>query len=139
MASYSSKGPTLLDHIAKPDLVAPGNQIVSVMAPNSYLAATYATDVVLVRYYNSLGAGSSQYLSLSGTSMATPMVSGAAALLIQKDPTLTPDLVKARLMLTATKNFPASSVVTDPAMGTSYPLSMICLRLAQVIWMSGPR
>src|SRR6185437_11258632 len=38
VASYSSKGPTLLDHVVKPDLVAPGNRIVSLLAPSSYLA-----------------------------------------------------------------------------------------------------
>ena len=52
--------------------------------------------------------------------MATPMVSGAAALMLQEDPTLTPDQVKARLMKTATKNFPASSIATDPTTGLSY-------------------
>lgn len=40
---------------------------------------------------------------MSGNSMATPMVSGAAALLLQQHPNLTPDQVKARLMKTATK------------------------------------
>src|SRR5205085_9711123 len=58
---------------------------------------------------------SNQYFRLSGTSIAAPMVSGAAALLIGKDPTLTPDTVKARLMKTATKNFPGSSVACDAA------------------------
>ena len=33
IASYSSKGPTLLDQVVKPDLVAPGNRIVSALAP----------------------------------------------------------------------------------------------------------
>ena len=37
MTSYSSKGPTLIDHIVKPDLVAPGNRIVSLIAPGSAL------------------------------------------------------------------------------------------------------
>src|SRR5207302_355759 len=49
--------------------------------------------------------GSPSYFRLSGTSMATPVVSGAAALLLQKDPSLTPDQVKARLMKTAWKGF----------------------------------
>ena len=49
--------------------------------------------------------GSPQYFRLSGTSMATPVVAGAAALMLQKDPTLTPDLVKARMMKTSYKGF----------------------------------
>ena len=52
--------------------------------------------------------------------MATPMVSGAAALMIEQDPTLTPDTVKARLMQSATKNFPATSVAIDPVTGVAY-------------------
>src|SRR5439155_7186913 len=38
IASYSSKGPTLIDHLVKPDLVAPGNQVISLLAPNCTLA-----------------------------------------------------------------------------------------------------
>jgi serine protease AprX len=43
IASYSSKGPTLLDHIVKPDLVAPGNRLVSLRADNSTLDTANAT------------------------------------------------------------------------------------------------
>ena len=52
--------------------------------------------------------------------MATPVVSGAAALLLQHDPSLTPDQVKARLMRTAYKTFPTSSQATDPTTGIVY-------------------
>ena len=52
--------------------------------------------------------------------MAAPVVSGAAALLIQASPNLTPDQVKARLMHTASKSFPVSSVATDPVTGKAY-------------------
>jgi len=45
------------------------------------------------------------YYMLSGTSMATPIVSGAVALMLQQNPALTPDQVKARLMKTAWKGF----------------------------------
>src|SRR5256884_9992604 len=60
---------------------------------------------------------STSYMRLSGTSMATPVVSGAAVLLLQQNPNLTPDQVKARLMKTASKNFPAYSTVTDSTTG----------------------
>src|SRR5579859_5009153 len=104
IASYSSKGPTLIDHIVKPDLVAPGNAVVSLMAPNSTLAANYPTTLIPVSAYEKVGLGNSNdYFRLSGTSMATPVVSGAAALLIQQQPSITPDQVKAKLMKTATK------------------------------------
>ncbi len=52
--------------------------------------------------------------------MATPVVSGAAVLLLQENPNLTPDQVKARLMKTASKTFPASSTATDATTGITY-------------------
>jgi serine protease AprX len=97
LASFSSKGPTTYDHIVKPDLVAPGNDIVSLAAPGSTLAAAYPAELVTG------SDGNNDYFALSGTSMATPAVAGAAALLLQEQSTLTPDQVKARLMLSSTK------------------------------------
>ena len=43
VASYSSKGPTLLDHVVKPDLVAPGNRVVSLASPGSTLVTSLAS------------------------------------------------------------------------------------------------
>ncbi len=122
VTTYSSKGPTLVDHIAKPDLVAPGNLIVAAKVAGATTIASYPENEVPLAYYTTTGSGkiSSDYFTLSGTSMATPMVSGAAALMLQKTPTLTPDLVKARMMRTASKSFPASYTYTDPATGVSY-------------------
>jgi serine protease AprX len=112
IASYSSKGPTAIDHIVKPDLVAPGNGTVSLMSPNSTLAVS--NNLVPNSYYQTGGTGhSSTYLRLSGTSMATPVVSGAAALLLQQNPSLTPDQVKARLMKTAQKVLTLYSMAHD--------------------------
>jgi serine protease AprX len=99
IASYSSKGPTLVDHLMKPDLVAPGNRIVSLRATGSTLDTKYPAFKV------NPSSGSGKYFRLSGTSMATPVVSGAVALMLQKSPSLTPDQVKARLMKTAWKGF----------------------------------
>jgi serine protease AprX len=99
IASYSSKGPTLLDHIVKPDLVAPGNRLVSLRVNGSTLDKAYPSFDV------TSSSGTSKYFVLSGTSMATPVVSGAVALMLQKTSSLTPDQVKARLMKTAWKGF----------------------------------
>ena len=115
IASFSSKGPTLADHIVKPDLVAPGNNVISLLAPNSTLALSFPKTLILNATYETLGlpGKSGDYFRLSGTSMATPVVAGAAALLIQQHPSLTPDQVKARLMKTAAKNITLYSTGID--------------------------
>ncbi len=123
IASYSSKGPTLFDHIAKPDIVAPGNQTVSTLAStNAQIVSLYPQNAVALNTYSTYGgsSASSYYFTLSGTSMATPVVSGAAALLLQQNPFLTPDQVKARLMKSAYKTFPRYSSTTDPTTGITY-------------------
>ncbi len=119
IASYSSKGPTQVDHIVKPDVVAPGNQVVSLRSSGSTLASQYPSNGVKNSYYQSgllilqPTGTSSSFFTLSGTSMATPVVSGAAADLLQANPSLTPDQVKLLLMESAYKTFPASSTVSD--------------------------
>ncbi|MEV0564465.1 S8 family serine peptidase [Dactylosporangium sp. NPDC050588] len=70
---------------------APGEQIVSLRDPGSYLDQTYPGARVGDRYFR--GSGSSQ---------AAAVASGGIALLLQKRPTLTPDQVKALLKSTAT-------------------------------------
>ena len=125
IASYSSKGPSFGDFVVKPDLVAPGNQVVSLLAPGATLLQ-YPADQVPVSYYQNTStpeagsAISNSYLMLNGTSMAAAVVSGAVADLLQAEPNLTPDQVKARLMKTAYKTFPKSSVATDPVTGQTF-------------------
>jgi serine protease AprX len=103
LASYSSKGPTTYDHVVKPDLVAPGNDIVSLAAPGATLEAEFPAELVTGN------DGNNDYFTLSGTSMATPVVTGSVALLLQQNSALTPDQVKARLMKTTYKALPTST------------------------------
>ena len=46
VATYSSRGPTRFDHLIKPDLVAPGNKIVGLLAPGSTLAREHPELVI---------------------------------------------------------------------------------------------
>ena len=86
IASFSSRGPTKR-MVAKPDIVAPGVNIISLAVPSR--------DNVL-------------YKSLSGTSMATPIVSGCAALIHEMFPDYTNQQVKELMMSTAKDlNYPS--------------------------------
>ncbi|MGH9962453.1 MAG: S8 family serine peptidase, partial [Pyrinomonadaceae bacterium] len=108
VASYSSSGPTRsyrtdaaglkhYDNFIKPDLVAPGNKLIAAEAVNNYLVTQNPS--------LETGLGShkpnEQMMYLSGTSGAAPAVAGAAALLLQANPQLTPNMVKMILMYTA--------------------------------------
>jgi serine protease AprX len=122
IASYSAKGPAIIDWVVKPDIVAPGNQIASQVPTTCTLKSAYPANLVKQGEFKSGGGTtpSDRFFRLSGTSMSAAVVSGAAALLIQRigTATYTPDLVKARLMRTSTKTFPVSSVATDPLSGS---------------------
>jgi serine protease AprX len=95
VAPYSSRGPTKYDMTAKPDLVAPGNRIVSLEAVAGYLGQTYP-------FLHRAGSGTNAYMQLSGTSMAAPIVTGAAALLLQGSPWMGTAHVKLALQAGAT-------------------------------------
>src|SRR6266436_1512782 len=80
ITTYSSKGPTSYDNYIKPDLVAPGNRVVSLYQPGSALSVQLPQNPAVIDYYKSCNSTnlSGSYFTLSGTSMATPVVSGAA-------------------------------------------------------------
>ena len=92
----------------KPDIVAPGRRIVSLRAPGSTLDRLLPDRVVTA-------SNGATYFRLTGTSMATGVVSGVVALLLQQQPALTPDQVKAVLTGTARAFGPTSGVSPNPA------------------------
>ena len=104
LAAFSAWGTS--DGHAKPDLVAPGRRIVSLRVPGSALDMLFPDRVVTAQ-------NGATYIRLTGTSMATPVVSGAVALLLERRPDLTPDQVKALLTQT-TQSYGQDSGVTLP-------------------------
>ena len=95
ISDSSSRGPTRFDLLAKPDLVAPGVSIVSLAARGSRLFREF-------EHLRVPGAnGRSEYFTLSGTSMASPVVAGAAALLLTQNGELSANAVKMSLQFTA--------------------------------------
>ncbi|MGW3661021.1 S8 family peptidase [Streptomyces sp. NPDC005151] len=85
MAPFSSRGPRLRDGAAKPDIAAPGVAIVAARAKGTAMGKPV----------------DDYYTSASGTSMATPHMAGAAAIIAQQHQDFTGRQIKALLMATA--------------------------------------
>ena len=94
---FSATGPTL-DAFVKPDLIAPGAHVISLMRNNTYLSEQHPENRVRGHHFH-----------MTGTSMSTAVVSGIAALVLSENPDLTPDQVKYRLTMTARPQFSEST------------------------------
>jgi serine protease AprX len=96
LADFSSRG-IAGDARYRPSLTAPGVAIAAARASTGIVMNTFlAVDVA------DLGADAAYYTAASGTSMATPHVTGTVALMLEANPALTPDEVKSMLQATAT-------------------------------------
>ncbi|MDQ6695090.1 MAG: S8 family peptidase [Chloroflexota bacterium] len=80
---------------SKPDLIAPGTNLIATLPNWKSLTLPTQHPANVVNNY---------YFRMSGTSMSAPVVAGAALLLLQDEPNLTPDQVKYRLKATANHN-----------------------------------
>jgi serine protease AprX len=111
--SWSSVGKTQ-DGFAKPDVAAPGAHIVSALVPGSAFTSLCPSCVVAPSYFRA-----------GGTSMAAPMVSGVAALILQLHPEWTPDKVKSTIIATGRSlpNAGVPEVNASAAVATSWPAS----------------
>jgi serine protease AprX len=121
------------DLLYKPELVAPGKNIVSLSSGRaSILGRTHSANKVGTSYFR-----------MSGTSMAAPIVSDAVALLLQDEPNLTPDQVKFRLLATANRSWPGYNPLTAGAgyldvyaavKGTSTQSANTGIPASQLLW-----
>jgi serine protease AprX len=101
LAEFSGRGPTIADGLAKPDLVAPGRSVIGLRAPGSTVDNAHPDSRVGDAYFTG-----------SGTSFATAATSGAVALVLQRNPGLTPSFVKGRL-LGSTAPGPVGQLLAD--------------------------
>jgi serine protease AprX len=90
LASFSSSGPTY-EGFVKPEVVAPGGHIAGSVPFDGWIAIQHPDSML----------DSARQFKMSGTSQATAIVSGIVALMLQKNPVLTPDEVKCKLMASA--------------------------------------
>jgi serine protease AprX len=97
IANFSSRGPTWINFSAKPDIIAYGVGVESLASPASALYQEMPQYLI----NGSVPTLFKPYLSLTGTSMSAPVVAGTVALMIEANPQLTPNAVKAILQYTA--------------------------------------
>src|SRR5262249_10482463 len=105
ISSFSSLGPTR-DGREKPDIAAPGQYVTAALATGSEEAAD-----------GRFADTTNRLLTIAGTSMASPMVTGVVALLLQKRGNLTPDQVKQALFNSARKDAHTGALSWTPQYG----------------------
>ncbi len=133
VAAFSGYGVTELGQ-PKPDLVAPGRNIIGYLPTNGILSMPQDHSDHRIN---------DSYFRMSGTSVSAPMVTGAVALLLQDEPGLSPDQVKYRLTSTANKNWPgynaerAGSGYVDvyaAVNGSSLEAANVGFPISQLLW-----
>ena len=95
LSPFSSHGPARQGAL-KPDIAAPGQYVTAALADNSEMNNSAK--------YQPRHHPSGSYITIQGTSMATPFVAGVIALMLQREPRLTPEEVRQRLRVTAARD-----------------------------------
>jgi subtilisin family serine protease len=104
MAGFSSRGPVVGLGQVKPDISAPGVTVLAAVPPGSLLSALSTVDYVPEpnRLMTTDSSSAPNYSAIDGTSMATPHMAGAVALIKQAHPDWTPDMIRTAFINTAT-------------------------------------
>jgi subtilisin family serine protease len=101
LSTFSSRGPTRYGAL-KPDIAAPGQYVTAALASNS----TFASDPAYTPRHSPDG----RYITIQGTSMATPFIAGMIALLLEREPRLNPEEIQQRLRVTARRDLDTGRV-----------------------------
>jgi serine protease AprX len=131
IAAFSSRGPGYIDYAAKPDIVAPGVGIESLADATSTLFLSHPA----ARLWGTVDTATQPYLSMSGTSMSAPVVAGTVALMLQANPGLSPNLVKAILQYTAEHR----AQYNDLTQGAGFLNARGAVQLARALGTGGTR
>jgi subtilisin family serine protease len=108
MSGSSSRGPNKFDvNVLKPDITAPGTDIIAGYTASDVTAAERAALIAGTQ------VGRPGATAISGTSMSSPHVAGAAALLKQLNPTWSQAAIKSALMTSATQNVKLANGAAD--------------------------
>lgn len=104
MAGFSSRGPVVGLGQVKPDISAPGVTVLAAVPPGSLLSALSTVDYLPEpnRLMTTDSTSAPNYSAIDGTSMATPHMAGAAALIKQAHPDWMPDMIRTAFINTAT-------------------------------------
>jgi subtilisin family serine protease len=102
LVPFSSRGP-MIDGRIKPDITAPGLTLGTAISSydTDYTPTGASSDLTISRYIDPLTTDTFYYAEFSGTSASSPAAAGIVALLLQADPTLTPQEIKDVLFYTA--------------------------------------
>ncbi|MHC5111980.1 MAG: S8 family serine peptidase, partial [Planctomycetota bacterium] len=141
LASFSSRGPRI-DEVIKPDIVAPGSATISTRDGDPILVADpveyWIDDDGII---NPNDDDDSHYLILQGTSMASPMAAGSAALLLESNPLWLPSQVRAAMKTTASNALNPNSSVGSGLLDLPAAMQTTCSVVYDVYWgpVDGPK